>query len=122
MKKTTTVKNLFQVNAELLGRGLRFFTRASGLLALTATLSCSAAPQAKNAQEVTAEGDELTWPRVFDDNGTTVSIYQPQIETWEGTDFETTSAVATTPARAHAPPHTLLSQKAHSVTHMTHPT
>ncbi len=102
MKKTTTVKNLFQVNAELLGRGLRFFTRASGLLALTATLSCSAAPQAKNAQEVTAEGDELTWPRVFDDNGTTVSIYQPQIETWEGTDFETRSAVAITPAGANA--------------------
>src|SRR5579862_6648959 len=48
-------------------------------------------------QEVTPTGNELTWPREFEENGTKVDIYQPQIEKWIGTDFETRSAVAITP-------------------------
>jgi len=55
----------------------------------------SATPAAASDQEITPVGDELTWPREFEDNGTKVDIYQPQIEKWSGTDFETRSAVAT---------------------------
>ncbi|HXA45715.1 MAG TPA: carbohydrate-binding family V/XII, partial [Candidatus Angelobacter sp.] len=54
-------------------------------------------------QDVTPGGDELTWPREFVDNGTKVDIYQPQIEQWEGTNFQTRSAVAITPAGSNAP-------------------
>ena len=74
------------------------------LIALAAAMTCWAAlraqpasPSAASGQEVTPAGDELTWPREFQDNGTKVDIYQPQIEKWEGADFETRSAVAITP-------------------------
>jgi hypothetical protein len=80
------------------------------ILALVATvtssaalLAQSAAPLAASGQEVTPAGDELTWPREFEDNGTKVDIYQPQIEKWDGTDFETRSAVAITAAGSNAP-------------------
>src|SRR2546426_10470445 len=48
-------------------------------------------------------GAELSWPRQIEDNGIKVSIFQPQIEKWEGSDFETRSAVAVTPAGSNAP-------------------
>src|SRR6266478_4002722 len=48
-------------------------------------------------------GAERSWPRQFEDNGIKVSIFQPQIEKWQGTDFETRSAVAVTPAGSNAP-------------------
>src|SRR2546426_5398020 len=74
------------------------------LIALAAAMTCSAAlraqpasPSAASGQEVTPAGDELTWPREFQDNGTKLDIYQPQIEKWEGAAFETRSAVAITP-------------------------
>ena len=80
------------------------------LIALAAVVACSAglraqssAPSARSDQEITPSGDELTWPREFQDNGTKVDIYQPQIEKWEGADFETRSAVAITPAGSNAP-------------------
>src|SRR5258705_2537381 len=64
----------------------------------------SAAALAAASQEITPAGDELTWPREFDDNGAKVDIYQPQIEKWEGTDFETRSAVAIKhPGSSNAP-------------------
>jgi hypothetical protein len=63
----------------------------------------SAAPTDASGQEVTPAGDDLTWPREFEDKGAKVDIYQPQIEKWEGTDFETRSAVAITAAGSNAP-------------------
>jgi len=71
------------------------------------TSSATARPQSvagsAGDQDVTPGGDELTWPREFADNGTNVDIYQPQIEKWEGPDFETRSAVAITVAGSNAP-------------------
>src|SRR5258708_18881625 len=64
----------------------------------TALHAQPAAPAVAYDQAVTPAGNELTWPREFDDNGTKVDIYQPQIEKWSGTDFETRSAVAITPS------------------------
>ncbi len=79
-------------------------------IALAAAVTCSAAlraepaaPSAPSGQEVTPAGDELTWPREFEDNGTKVDIYQPQIEKWEGADFEIRSAVAITPVGSKTP-------------------
>src|SRR6266516_602622 len=56
-----------------------------------------------SAQPISASGQELSWPRQFEDNGIKVSIFKPQIEKWEGTDFETRSAVAVTPPGSNAP-------------------
>src|SRR6266853_6346166 len=55
------------------------------------------------AQPPSATGAELSWPRQFEDNGVKVSIFKPSIEKWEGSDFETRSAVAVTPAGSNAP-------------------
>src|SRR5258708_40279477 len=63
----------------------------------TALHAQPAAPAVAYDQAVTPAGNELTWPREFEDNGTKVDICQPQIEKWSGTDFETRSAVAITP-------------------------
>ena len=63
----------------------------------------TASPASVDGQEVTPSGDELSWPREFEDNGIKVDIYQPQIEKWAGTDFETRSAVAITAAGSNAP-------------------
>src|SRR5277367_1259713 len=80
------------------------------LVALASYMACSislyaqpAMPAAVGSQEVTPAGDELTWPREFEDNGIKVDIYQPQIEKWDGADFETRSAVAITAAGSNAP-------------------
>src|SRR5439155_15616725 len=54
-------------------------------------------------QSPAPSGEELSWPRQFEDNGIRVSIFQPQTEKWEGTDFETRSAVAVTPPGSNAP-------------------
>jgi hypothetical protein len=69
----------------------------------TALRAQLAVPSAASGQEVTPAGDELTWPREFEDIGAKVDIYQPQIEKWQGVDFETRSAVAITPAGSNAP-------------------
>jgi hypothetical protein len=93
--------------------------RSFRLAALVAIATCSAAlraqtpaPSAASGPEVTPAGDELTWPREFKDNYTTVDIFQPQIEKWEGTDFETRSAVAITPAGSNAPTYGVFWMKA----------
>src|SRR5882724_10381295 len=85
---------------------IKSFCSVTLVAAMTFSISlCAqpAAPAATSDQEITPAGDELTWPREFQDNGTKVDIYQPQIEEWAGTDFETRSAVAITPVGAKAP-------------------
>ena len=80
------------------------------LVTLVAAIACSIPlyaqpnmPAVVSSQEVRPAGDELTWPREFEDNGTKVDIYQPQIEKWDGTDFETRSAVAIIPVGSKEP-------------------
>src|SRR6266404_905787 len=81
----------------------RLVTIVGAMMYSAALRAQSAAPLADSGQQVTPAGDELTWPREFEDNGTKVDIYQPQIEKWDGTDFETRSAVAVTEAGSNAP-------------------
>jgi len=93
-------------------RGRPDVTNPLLILALLAAVTCSVSVRAQSAeqsaaigQEVTPAADELTWPREFQDSGTNVDIYQPQIEKWAGTDFGTRSAVAITSADSNAPAH-----------------
>src|SRR5437773_9616838 len=96
---TTVTKNKISIP-------LRFFLCVWLLAAFTYSTALAAefpTNPPRRGQEVTPAGDELTWPREFEDNGTKVDIYQPQIEKWEGADFETRSAVAITPVGSKTP-------------------
>jgi hypothetical protein len=79
------------------------------LAALAMACACQGQPTnptgnaATPSQALSPSGVELSWPRQFEDNGIKASIFQPQIEKWEGTDFETRSAVAVTPPGSNAP-------------------
>ncbi|HEX4795810.1 MAG TPA: hypothetical protein VH370_18625 [Humisphaera sp.] len=46
---------------------------------------------------------DLTWPRKHEIGGTTLLIYQPQVEKWEGNQLESQAAVALTPNGKTAP-------------------
>lgn len=48
-------------------------------------------------EPVSRVGDELNWPRIYNDNNANIAIYQPEIEKWEGETLETQTA-AITPA------------------------
>jgi len=52
---------------------------------LLGAFGCSSAPQ-----EQTKEVSELTWPRVFTEGGTTLTVYDPQVESWD--NYETLKA------------------------------
>src|SRR5258708_29767523 len=79
------------------------------LTALAMAFACSGQPSnapgelATSSQTRSPDGEELSWPRQFEDNGVKVSIFKPSIEKWEGSDFETRSAVAVAPAGSNAP-------------------
>jgi hypothetical protein len=71
------------------------------LLSLTLVIPPGLLAQATAA--VTQPGEELTWPRVHEENGMTISVYQPQIEKWEGDDIESRMAVGVQPVGAKSP-------------------
>ena len=85
---------------------LRFFSCVWLIAALMSSKALAAESPANptaSRQEGRSAGDELTWPREFQEDGAKVDIYEPQIEKWEGVDFETRSAVAITAAGSNAP-------------------
>jgi len=85
---------------------VRFFSCVWLIAALMSSKALSAESPANptaSRQEGRSAGDELTWPREFQEDGAKVDIYEPQIEKWEGVDFETRSAVAITAAGSNAP-------------------
>src|SRR3981081_2464950 len=76
------------------------------LAALAVACACQGQPTKVtevSGQPVTSAAEELTWPRQFEDNGIKAAIYKPQIEKWEGSEFETRSAVTITPPGSNAP-------------------
>jgi hypothetical protein len=85
------------------------FRSSIALAALGIAWACQGQPTTDTAGKPTpttqlpAGGEELNWPRQFDDNGLKISIFQPQIEKWQGNDFETRSAIAVTPPGSNAP-------------------
>src|SRR6266436_6444335 len=91
-----------------MARGRPDVTNPLLILTLLAVLTCPVAVRAQSAgirQEVTHAAAELTWLREFENSGAKVDIYQPQIEKWAGTDFESKSAVAITSVDSNAPGH-----------------
>jgi len=54
----------------------------------------SAGQQSMSSRGTTPGGNESTWPRGFVGSGVRMDFYQPEIEKWKGTDFETMSAIA----------------------------
>src|SRR5882724_636667 len=89
-------------------RGRPDVTNALLVITLLAAVTCSVSLRGQSAgirQEATHAAAELSWLREFEDSGAKVDIYQPQIEKWAGTDFETKSAVAITSVDSNAPVH-----------------
>jgi len=92
-------------------RSVPFATSCPLVLLTALAVACACQGQPTNAtgqlttpaQALSPSGVELSWPRQFEDNGTRASIFKPQIEKWEGNNFETRSAVAITPAGSNAP-------------------
>jgi len=82
-------------------------------LALTLVLSLPVTPvsraqtpapgPAAPSSDPSAALAEGAWPRQFDVNGTTVLVYQPQIDTWEGNRLQARAAVAVRAAGAAQP-------------------
>lgn len=70
---------------------------------LSLTLAMPPGLLAQSASTDPQSGKELTWPRVHQENGLTISIYQPQIERWEDDRIETRTAVAMQSAGASSP-------------------
>jgi hypothetical protein len=66
---------------------LRFVFRSIALGALTFMLSVGA------ARAQTAIDEEAPWPRVRSTNGNTVTLYQPQVESWTSNWFRARTAV-----------------------------
>src|ERR1700739_4158064 len=64
------------------------------ILILTLTLAIPPGLLAQSMNTEFQSGNELTWPRVHQENGLKISVYQPQIEQWEGNRIEARSAVA----------------------------
>src|SRR6267378_2805962 len=89
-------------------RGRPDVTNALLVITLLAAVTCSISLRGQSAgirQEVTHAADELTWLRGLEDSGAKVDTYQPQIEEWAGTGFETRSAVAITSVDSNSPLH-----------------
>lgn len=70
------------------------------LLLFCSLLSCSLiSPQAGRAQAMDDRATDLGWPRQIQQDGNTITIYQPQIERWDGNQLQSRAAVAVeTPA------------------------
>jgi hypothetical protein len=80
---------------------LRFALIAVAVMS-SAQIAATAGDDA-DSQSSAATNQNLSWPREFEDNGTKLAIYQPQIEKWDGPDFASRAAVAITPPGAKAP-------------------
>lgn len=55
------------------------------------------------AQDASSQVHKLAWPRVFQDGATKLTIYQPDIEKWDGNAFQARSAVAVQGSGQDAP-------------------
>src|SRR5262249_9078109 len=82
---------------------LMVWRRTATLLLLSCSLiSCSLiSPQAGRAQAMGDQATDIGWPRQIQQGGNTITIYQPQVERWDGNQLQSRAAVAVeTPASA----------------------
>ena len=75
---------------------------ATLLLLFCSLLFCSLiSPQAGRAQALGDQATDIGWPRQIQQDGNTITIYQPQVERWDGNQLQSRAAVAVeTPASA----------------------
>jgi hypothetical protein len=67
--------------------------------ALLAAMPCMAQEEQPPAGEVTAD----PWPRMIDEGGVKYTIYQPQLDSWDGYNFAAHAAVSVLPAGLKEP-------------------
>jgi hypothetical protein len=75
-------------------RALMWAILACVAAALFATLPCMAQEVQPPAGEVTAD----PWPRIIDEGGVKYTIFQPQLDSWDGYHFAAHAAVSVLPA------------------------
>jgi hypothetical protein len=75
---------------------------ATLLLLFCSLISCSLiSPPAGHAQAMSDQATDIGWPRQIQQGGNTITIYQPQVERWDGNQLQSRAAVAVeTPASA----------------------
>ena len=75
---------------------------ATLLLLFCSLISCSLiSPPAGHAQALGDQATDIGWPRQIQQGGNTITIYQPQVERWDGNQLQSRAAVAVeTPASA----------------------
>lgn len=66
-------------------------------------VSAWAQPATENAPAATPAEAELQWPRVIKDAAGTLTVYQPQIEQWNGIQIATRAAVSLQPSDGSQP-------------------
>src|SRR5262245_65941434 len=84
------------VAGRLLGIGLVFLVVSIGLLSFSHAQTDQAQPP---AAQVTPD----PWPKVFTISGAKYTLYQPQVDKWDGYSFEGHAAVAVLPAGSTDP-------------------
>jgi len=75
---------------------MRLLIRAIALMAFVSALL--AGPSTVRAQDTTDQEpepsrDQLQWPRVIEDDGITLSVYQPQVDRFDAESFEARAAI-----------------------------
>jgi hypothetical protein len=70
---------------------LMIWRRTATLLLLFCSLL---SPQAGRAQAQADRATDSGWPRQIQSDGNTITIYQPQIEWWDGNQLQSRAAVA----------------------------
>jgi hypothetical protein len=66
--------------------------------ALLAAMPCMAQEAQPPAGEVTAD----LWPRIIDEGGVRYTIFQPQLDSWDGYNYAAHAAVSVLPAEGEA--------------------
>jgi hypothetical protein len=76
--------------------------RRAALLVLTVAIALFA-PRAGRAQDTAAPTGDPGWPRVFTSGGDTITVYQPQLDSWAGDALAARMAISILPAGAKDP-------------------
>lgn len=88
----------------------RQYLRAVSVIAMSALLvpppgvvMAEAPRSAAGAKAAARAGDTLAWPRTISDGAQDITVYQPQIDSWQGNVLEARAAVAVRRPGSEAP-------------------
>ena len=83
--------------------GLLALTLFASAAAITPTSAAESNANDRNLFEEPTQTPDLGWPRIFSGNGQSFTVYQPQLDSWDGFTLEAHAAVALA-AGAEEPP------------------